>query len=309
VSSSAAGRPKTFGVLMTRNEIDLLRLNLVHHLQTSCDRILVVDNGSTDKSRTVLKRLAKKLPIDWTVDRGKLRQDEIVNAMAQEARAKGADWVIPLDTDEFWHTGRELREILAEDTESGAIEVSRIELIQARDQRKSSVQGVLRATKRVEHPLRGNQAIDDFMAGKLSMFETEPQPKIVFRTGPDVAITRGAHTGSGFEGPVTVAREIVIFHFPLRSRLALWGRAEQGRRIAEVSDNPNESVQNRFWQRMGEEGRLMEAWKAHSYEDNALDVDGRRVEVVDDGRLVEILGPLIRSPRSQLIARYTGRSW
>jgi glycosyltransferase involved in cell wall biosynthesis len=307
--SSSATRPKTFGVLMTRNEIDLLRLNLVHHLQTSCDRILVVDNGSTDKSRTVLKRLAKKLPIDWTVDHGKLRQDEIVNAMAQEARAKGADWVIPLDTDEFWHTGRELREILSEDTESGAIEVSRIELIQARDQARSSVQGVLRATKRVEQPLRGNQAIDDFMAGKLSMFETEPQPKIVFRTGPDVAITRGAHTGSGFEGPVTVAREIVIFHFPLRSRLALWGRAEQGRRIAEVSDNPNESIQNRFWQRMGEEGRLMEAWKAHSYEDNALDVDGRRVELVDDGRLVEILGPLIRSPRSQLIARYMGRSW
>jgi glycosyltransferase involved in cell wall biosynthesis len=302
-------KPTVFGVLMTRNEIDLLRINLVHHLQTSCDRILIVDNGSTDKSRTVLKRLAKKLPIDWTVDAGKLRQAEIVTAMAHEARAKGADWVIPLDTDEFWHTGRKLNEILAEDTESGAIEVSRIEFVQARDQRKSNVQGVLRATKRIEHPLRGNQAIDDFMAGKLSMFETEPQPKVLIRTGPDVAVTRGSHTGTGFTGPVTVAREIVIFHFPLRSRLALWSRAEQGRRVAEITSNPNESVQNRFWQRMAEEGRLLEAWQAHSYEDNALNVGGRRAELVDDHRLVEILGPLIRTRREQLIARYTGRSW
>jgi hypothetical protein len=60
---------------------------------------------------------------------------------------------------------------------------------------------------------------------------------------------------------------------------------------------------------MAEEGRLEEAWNAHSYEDGALDVDGRRVELIEDGRLVEILGPLIRTPREQLIARYTGRSW
>lgn len=309
MNSSKPDRPIVFGVLMTRNEIDLLRVNLVHHLQTSCDRILVVDNGSSDGSQTVLKRLAKKLPIDWTIDLGKLRQDEIVTGMAQEARAKGADWVIPLDTDEFWHTGRKLFEILAEDTGSGAIEVSRIELIQARDQKKSDARGVLRATRRVERPLRGNQAIDDFMVGKLSMFETEPQPKLLFRTGPDVAINRGAHTGTGFEGPVTVAHEIAVFHFPLRSRLALWNRAEQGRRIAEVSADPNEAVQSRFWQKMAEEGRLEEAWKSHSYADDALDVGDRRVELIEDRRLVEIIGPLIRSQRSQLIARYTGRSW
>ena len=60
---------------------------------------------------------------------------------------------------------------------------------------------------------------------------------------------------------------------------------------------------------MGEEDRLLEGWNAHSYLDGALDVAGRRVDLVEDARLVEILGPYIRSPRSQVIARYTGKSW
>jgi hypothetical protein len=54
---------------------------------------------------------------------------------------------------------------------------------------------------------------------------------------------------------------------------------------------------------------MLEGWNAHSYEDGALDVGGRRVELIEDLRLVELLSPWVRTAREQAIARYTGRSW
>lgn len=307
--SAVTGRPTVFGVLMTSNEVDVLRLNIVHHLQTSCDRIIVLDNASTDKSRSVLKRLASKLPVDWTTGKGALEQGDVVTGLLHEARMKGADWVIPLDTDEFWHSGRKMHEILGEDSESGAIEVSRIEFVQARDQKRSTARGVLRATMRVEEPRRGVEAIDDFLAGRRSMFETEPQPKVLLRATPDVVVPRGSHTASGLSGPINVATEISIFHMPLRSSGALMRRVAHGSRLAAQSGNPYDSTQSKYWSQMGEEGRVLEGWNAHSYEDGALDVSGRRVELIEDHRFVELISPWVRSAGSQAIARYTGRSW
>lgn len=308
MTSATTGLPTVFGVLMTRDEADLLRVNILRHLQTSCDRIIVVDNDSTDGSRRILKQLARKFPIEWTAEKGTLDQGEVVTAMLHEARSKGADWVIPLDTDEFWHTGRVMQEILGEDSESGALEVSRIEFIQARDQRRSTTRGVLRATMRVEETLRGTEAIDEFLDGKRSMFETEPQPKVLLRATPDVVVPRGAHTASGLAGPITVAQEIAIFHVPLRSRRAVFERAEHGERLASVSPDPYESTQSHYWHRMGAEGRVLEGWKAHSYEDGALEVAGRRVELVEDLRLVEILTPWAESKWSKAKSRVSGRS-
>jgi len=304
-----ASRPTVFGVLMTRNEVDLLRLNIVYHLHTNCDRIIVTDNDSTDQTRSVLKRLAKKLPLDWTTEAGQADQGEVVTGMLHEARVKGADWVIPLDTDEFWQSWRDLPDILADDTESGALEVSRVEFIQARDQRRSNARGVLRATMRVPEPLRGVAAIDDFLSEKRSMFETEPQPKVVVRATPDVAVPRGGHTASGLAGPFKVTQEIKILHVPLRSRDALERRAGLGASEEAASTEIYEAIQSKYWSRLGEAGRLTDGWNAHSYEDGALDVAGRRVELIEDDRLATLLGPWVRSKWSQAIARFARRSW
>jgi hypothetical protein len=294
---------------MTRNEVDLLRVNIAHHLQTSCERILVVDNGSDDASRTVLKRLAKKLPVDWTVDSGPLRQGEILTGLAHEAGALGAEWVMPLDTDEFWHGSRQLPDVVADAGDAGAIEVPRIEFIQAADQMRSSSRGVLRMNKRVERPLSGSEAIREFVHGQRSMFETEPQPKLLMRVSPDLAVHFGAHTAGGLHGETKVASEIVIFHAPLRSRAALEGRAEQGRRVAALSDEADVGVQARYWERMRVEGRFDEAWRAHAHSDGALEVDGRRVDLITDDRMNELLSPWVRSQWAERLARLTGRSW
>jgi hypothetical protein len=60
---------------------------------------------------------------------------------------------------------------------------------------------------------------------------------------------------------------------------------------------------------MRSEGRFEEAWRAHSYTDGALEVGGRRVDLVEDERMVELLEPWVRGAGSERLARLTGRSW
>jgi hypothetical protein len=47
---------------------------------------------------------------------------------------------------------------------------------------------------------------------------------------------------------------------------------------------------------MYESGRLEEAWRASSYKDGALDVGGRRVELIEDRRLAELIEPWAAGP-------------
>ena len=90
------------GVLVVRDEVDVLRVCVLHHLFAGCERVLVLDNGSTDGTVTVLRRLAERLPLSWSSDAGPYRQAEFATGLASEAASLGADWVLPLDADEFW---------------------------------------------------------------------------------------------------------------------------------------------------------------------------------------------------------------
>jgi glycosyltransferase involved in cell wall biosynthesis len=91
------------GITMMRNEADIADLTIRHHLRIGCDRILAVDNGSTDETPVILERLARRDPrIQWTSDPGTYRQAEIMTGLAREAFDLGADWIMPFDADEFW---------------------------------------------------------------------------------------------------------------------------------------------------------------------------------------------------------------
>jgi glycosyltransferase involved in cell wall biosynthesis len=280
-------RPRIFGVLMTRNESKLLAANVKRHWQTCCDRILVVDNGSSDSTPRVLRRLARRWPVEWTTQVGPLHQPEIVTALADDARRKGADWIVPLDTDEFWHASRPFHEIVSDPgaRNVGAFKVPRIEFIQARGQRRSTTRGALRATMRVENPLPGMGPVNEYKAGRRSMCELQQPEKLLVRAVPGLSIHRGAHEADNLAGPVEFSFEMAIFHVPILSREALRLRAEHGRRIAAISDDPDDAYHNRAWARFEEDGLLDEAWRAHSHADGYLEVAGRRVELIEDRRL------------------------
>ncbi len=58
------------GLLVARNEADIIRTNVLYHLSLGLDRLLVVDNGSSDGTDRVLRELGKDPRVRWTRDEG-----------------------------------------------------------------------------------------------------------------------------------------------------------------------------------------------------------------------------------------------
>lgn len=85
-----------------RNEADILETFVRHHAQFA-DDIRIVLHRCRDNSEEILKALqAEGLPVVFRTDERLLHeQDPVQNELAHEAAANGAEWILPLDGDEF----------------------------------------------------------------------------------------------------------------------------------------------------------------------------------------------------------------
>ena len=78
-----------FGVMMVRDEVDILRVNILHHLALGIDQFLIVDNGSSDGTDLLLEELSRDGRVQWTRDPGPYYQSEITTELAHEAFLRG----------------------------------------------------------------------------------------------------------------------------------------------------------------------------------------------------------------------------
>src|SRR5207248_1347715 len=86
------------------NEIDIIEA-FVRHTLALVDRLVVLDNGSSDGTLAVLRALqAEGLPLDLVEDPtpGMYQAQRMTRLLREWAVGRhGADWVLPLDADEF----------------------------------------------------------------------------------------------------------------------------------------------------------------------------------------------------------------
>ena len=88
--------------VVTRDEGEMLRLNLTHHLAWGFDHALVADDHSTDDTRDVLQAFGDAVTT-MTVDGPNQRFAALSELVARvEARHGAAAWVAVSDTDELW---------------------------------------------------------------------------------------------------------------------------------------------------------------------------------------------------------------
>ncbi len=169
---------KLFGVMMVRNEVDILGVNLRHQFAQGVDQFLVVDNGSSDGTLGVLESFAEDGRLHWIRDAGPYNQSEITTDLAREAGAMGADWVVPIDADEFWYAPQgTLKQVLGEAT-AAALKVSMTNFIQRRAQLTSTpdaLRHMVYRSEEVDVPAEDAQALFD--AGKYSYVELGAYPK------------------------------------------------------------------------------------------------------------------------------------
>ena len=296
-----------FGVMAVRNEADIVGINVAHHLAAGLDRILVADNGSTDGTAELLEGLSRDGGVRWTSAEGAFRQSELTSALAREAFLQGADWVVPIDADEFFQApGGDLREVL-ERSRAGALQVEVVNFIQRREQEKAVPDGLLHMTRRTPRPAGPIDRIEEMVeAGEAAFVEILYPPKHVSRATLALEVGPGNHSVSGIDGPVEATDEIVCLHAPLRARSVLEAKVERARPVTELEPYLRLAWHVRRWRRLAAEGALDSEWAANSYRGDSLALSGGPHAVVFDPRLRDVVAPLVSGDRPR--RRPTGRS-
>jgi phosphatidylserine/phosphatidylglycerophosphate/cardiolipin synthase-like enzyme len=205
--------------LLVRDEADVIRANIEHHLAHGVDLVIATDNGSIDGTREILGEYARRgavVVIDQPAN--DYRQWVWVTDMARLAAIEhDADWILHADADEFWWADcGDLKAVLAMvPPEFGWVNAKRFNFVPVRSEEGPFFERLV-----VRHQCSRNP-LGRPLGGK-----------ICHRADPDVLIGQGNHDilSVGLR-PYVERLPITILHFPLRTyaqferKIVLGGRA------------------------------------------------------------------------------------
>jgi glycosyltransferase involved in cell wall biosynthesis len=94
---------KTFGISMVKDEEDIIG-PVVQHMLTQVDHVLIADNMSTDRTRSILDSFDNSyITVVDDLDPA-YYQSKKMTALAHQAGGMGADFIVPFDADEIWYS-------------------------------------------------------------------------------------------------------------------------------------------------------------------------------------------------------------
>ncbi|MBI4129289.1 glycosyltransferase family 2 protein, partial [Candidatus Peregrinibacteria bacterium] len=194
-----------------RNEEDIIEWFVRHHAGL-VDRMILID-GSDDRTPAILRLLQREgFPLDVRSDPTPIhRQDAALTALLPECLLLGADWILPLDADEFLCAapGRDVRDILA------ALPQDRVTLLPWRTYVPTAEDD-----PREPNPIR------------RICFRREPERPLFHKVllpaqiaaSPGVRLGLGSHVvfrGDGMPFPAVATEELRLAHLPVRSALQI----------------------------------------------------------------------------------------
>jgi len=227
-----------WGIAMVKNEADIIASVIEHTFAQGVDRILIVDNGSTDGTLQLLQRLARDLPLDVGTDSEVgYFQEHKMTALAAHARRVGAEWIVPFDADEFWFaSGTSVAEFLR--SSNGTQVEAQMYNIFPNEQKPTMTD--------LSGPVR---------------FDLQPHKlvKTAARSHPLLWIEAGNH---GIVRPGRIAGGLNIIHAPWRNEEQLVRKLRQGAQAFAATDVAKTGRHQTHWTSLGnvDEEVLRDAW-------------------------------------------------
>lgn len=242
-------------IAMVRDEEDIIEAT-VRRMAVEVDELLIADNGSIDGTREILEALARDLPLTVIDDpEPGFFQARKMTALAALASERGADFVVPWDSDEVWWSpfGR-VADVLAT----------------------------------WPYPLAA-ASLYDFVATGVDRDEADPVarmrwhrvnpvelPKVAARTSLPVIIHQGNHGASYDAVALTLDRPLVVSHYPLRSPEQMIRKARNGGAAYAATDLPEDlGAHWRGWSALSDD-ELHEVFRTY-YFSEAPERDGSLV--------------------------------
>ena len=214
-----------WGISTVRNEADIIELTVRHIISEGIDYLIIADNLSHDGTREILEGLAQELPITVVDDLDPAhRQSEKMTALAEQAVAGGADWIVPIDADEIWRS------------RNGTV----------RDAIEGTSSNIIVAPVFDHHPrptMRGGSIIE-----RMPWNRTTQYAKVAYRWHPGAVITDGNHWVKSL--PREPDRErLLIDHYPFRSWPQFRRKMRQGAAALALTDLPHKT--GSVWREIG----------------------------------------------------------
>lgn len=282
LAAAMEGMLKIIGILLQRNEIDVILFSALHHLRcTKLDRLIIGDNGSTDGSKEVLRLLEKTDPRLMVVDMpGIFEQAERVNNLYQLALDLGADWVIPLDADEFLPLDRRSLESLLLGTKDSAVRMDMVNFVQRRQALIRRMHNI--ATMLYFAPPSGmsHQAMELVSSGQIGFAESIYPPKYIWRANKNLYIMKGNH-GANIDLD-DISNSIALNHVQLRDKASITARKRIIERLEIGPDTDSWHIKRLAHVDIDEE------WRRNSFKRAALDVNGERHRVTFNAFFLKI---------------------
>jgi len=202
--------------LLVRDEADIIRENILFHLNQGVDFIIATDNKSVDATTDIMREFEKQGLLHYIYEPDDdYMQTKWVTRMAQMAAKKyNAHWVINADADEFWWPRKgNLKQTLRKVSEKiQVLQFERSDFVAVEDiDRPIFERMVLKKRQSFNH------------IGKPLM------PKICHRAMKDVVVGQGNHKICSAKNiPVIKSDLVEILHFPMRSFIQFENKIKLG---------------------------------------------------------------------------------
>lgn len=212
--------------MMVKDEADIIGAT-VAHLLGHVDEVIVMDNGSVDATREILGGIDDRRLLVYQDEEVGYYQSRKMTALADVARMRGHDWILPCDADEIWHVNEvdySISDFLAVKAQNvGVVKASLYDHVASAEDHPSVLNPVARIGWRRRE------------AGALA--------KVCARLRPGLVVEAGNH-GAHFPVALAVSGGLSVRHFPYRSVEQFVSKVVNGVAAVRAADLPWETCQH-----------------------------------------------------------------